>query len=140
MPNVKRNGHIHVACQRRTWDETRARSIPVVAATSWNSGQKRSAVKHRKCVQPRGYNSTPESLKVCRSTLLLVLSQTCLPQMDAALQPSALPAALSNTQVGKIKDTRCLVSQRTGLCSPSLIHTRKDSQLVNSASGEGEKK
>lgn len=56
--------------------------------------------------------------------------------MGAALQPSALPAALLNTQVKKIKATRCLVCQRTGLCTLFRSFTReKDSQLMNSTSG-----
>ena len=80
--------------------------------TSWNGDQKVYAVKHRKSVQPQGYNS-----RVWCSAPQLTLSQTCPPQMDAALQPSALPAALLNTQVKKIKDTRCLVCQRTGFCA-----------------------
>lgn len=34
----------------------------------------------------------------------------------------------------KIKDTRCLVSQRTGLCAPHT-RTKKPSQLIISTSG-----
>lgn len=45
--------------------------------------------------------------------------------MDSALQPSALPAALLNTQVKKIKETRCLVIQRTGFCTLFRSFTRK---------------
>ncbi len=87
--------------------------------TSWNGDQRGFAVKHRKSVQPQGYNSTLR-LRSAAHTI------TDLPsQMDAALQPSALPAALLNTQVKKIKDTRCLVCQRTGLCSLFRSFTRR---------------
>lgn len=59
-------------------------------------------------------------------------------QMDAALQPSAVPAALLNTQVRKIKDTRCLVCQRAELCalrSAPVLHTQEDSWFMIYAHG-----
>lgn len=71
---------------------------------------------------------------------LLWSAQSYWPQTDGASQSPALPAALSNTRVKKIKDPRSPVRHRMGLCTRSLIHTQKEPRLMSSASGAWEKR
>lgn len=74
----------------------------------WNTG---SLWNRRVITQPRGSEVT----QLCCTAYAIT---DVPPRMDAALQPSALLAALFNTQVKKIKDARCLVCWGTRLCAP----------------------
>lgn len=119
----KNNNNNNLSCDILEWWPKR----------QWNTG---SLWNRRVITQPRGSEVT---LLCCAADAITDLP----PQMDAALRPSALPAAPFNTQVKKIKDARCLVCQRTQLCALFSSFSLRRSRSIPELwvySGGGKKK